>query len=329
MARPHSAASERRAVPIVFVIVALAVGAVVPLLPARASAQTTPLGGRWSISRADAAETTRVLLRLESDAPRPVSWSAVVPPTDLGITADRLQGPAGQVAFSLRRDPGVLTCSGRIGDRAADGRFVYAPDHGFDDALAARGLSRPTERESFELAAAGATLAFVDAARASAPHASLAEILHFVRHGVTPAFIADLDSLGYRIDSFEELLRFRDHGVTPGFIRTAQNAGYGSLTARELLRLADDGITERYITAMRDAGLTVRSASLVLRLHDHGVTPRYVASLAAAGYRGLAPEDFIELRDNGVDRAFVDRLRSRGYTNLSVRDLVRLRSTAL
>lgn len=297
------------------------------------SANAAP-AGRWSLGPTRTDDPSRVQLRLEytdkSDGGYSnSSWSSGVPIADVGIAPERLRGPIGPVTFRIAREPGTFECTGSAGEGSGAGQFVYAPSTKFDDALATRGLGRPTYQQSLELAIASTTLAFVDQVRGTAKSATVGDVVRVVQHGVNPRYIAELASLGYRGASLDDLVRMRDHGVTPDFIRAVQAAGYRSLTADDLVRLTDHGVRERFITDMRAAGYANVTADQLVTLRDHGVTPRYVGQLAAAGYKNLSADDVIALRDHGVSATFVDRLKSHGYTNLSVRDLIRLHDSGL
>lgn len=305
---------------------------IVPAGDARAAEAPAP--GRWSIAPVR-SEAARVTLRLEYDGANSTgevkwvsAWSSTVPLADAGIPSERLQAPLGPVAFRIVREPGTFDCTGSAGGGSASGQFRYAPSPGFDDALAARGLGRPTYRQSLALAAEGTTLAFVDRIRASSQRASVAETVRIVEQGVTPGYVADMESLGYHIESIAQLERMRVAGVTPDLVRALRGAGFGDLSAPQLLRLAQHGVDPRYITGMQAHGVTTTSTDELVRLHDHGVTLRYVAGLAAAGYPGLSVDELLALRDHDVSAAFIAQLKAHGDATPSVRDLIRLRQAA-
>jgi hypothetical protein len=297
-----------------------------------AGAATT--AGRWSIT-ARGDDASRVQLRLEysevgdGNSYSNSSSSSSVPIAEAGIPPDRLRGPIAPITFQIQREPGVFTCTGSAGDGSAAGQYTYAPNARFDDGLAARGFGRPTYHQSLELAISGTTMAFADQIRAASQHATVADLVRVIQHGVTPRYIADLASLGYKLNSLDQLVKMRDHGVTIDFIRAVQAAGYRNLSPDDLARLADHGVREKYIADMRAAGYTQVTADQLVTLRDHGVTPKYIGDLAAAGYKNLSAEDLVTLRDHGVSAAFVERLRSHGYTNVPVRDLVRLRDSGI
>jgi hypothetical protein len=300
---------------------------------AAANAAGSTFAGRWSIvARSD--DANRVQLRLEysetsADGNSNSSWSSSVPTAEAGLPIERLRGPIGPVTFAIQREPGTFNCTGSAGEGSGAGQFTYAENARFDDALASRGLGRPTLHQSLELAISGTTLAFVDQIRSMAQRPTLGDIVRVVEHGVTPKYIADLASLGYRVNSLDQLVRLRDHGVTTEFIRAVQTAGYRNLSPDDLVRLADHGVREKYIADMRAAGYTQVTADQLVTLRDHGVTPRYIGELAGAGYKNLSADDLVTLRDHGVTVGFVEHLKAHGYTNVSVRDLIRLRDAGI
>ncbi|MBV8369195.1 MAG: hypothetical protein JO036_09775 [Candidatus Eremiobacteraeota bacterium] len=289
--------------------------------------------GRWSIvQRTD--DQSRVQLRFEYNESSDrgnwnSSWSSSVPLAEAGIPAERLRGPIAPVTFTIAREPGAFACTGSAGENSGAGQFTYAPSSRFDDALAARGLSRPDARQSLQLAIAGVTLAFVDQLRSSSRSAKLDDLLRVVQHGVGPRYVSDLAALGYKVSSLDELVRLRDHGVSADYIRAVQGAGFRNLSADDLVRLRDHGVSERFITEMRAAGYANATPEQYVSARDHGVTPRFITDMAAAGYKNLPLDELIALRDHGVSVAFVDRLKAHGYTNLSVRDLIRLRDSGI
>lgn len=289
--------------------------------------------GRWSIAtRGD--DPGRVQLRLEYSAGSDgsnwnTSWSSPVTLADAGIPADRLRGPMSPVSFTIAREPGSFACVGSAGEGSGAGQFSYAPNARFDDGLASRGMGRPNFHESLELAIAGVTMAFVDRVRAGSQHATTAELVRVVQHGVSQRYVDDLAALGYKTPSLDDLVRMRDHGVTPEFVKAVIDAGYRNLSVDDLVRLADHGVRERFIADMRAAGYTSVSAQQLVMLRDRGVSPRYISEMAAVGYKNFSVDELVALRDHGVSAAFVARLKAHGYNNLSVTDLIKLRDAGI
>jgi hypothetical protein len=289
--------------------------------------------GRWSIAtRSD--DPGRVQLRLEYSAASDgsnwnSSWSSPVALSDAGIPADRLRGPIAPVSFTIQREPGTFACVGTAGEGSGAGQFTYTSNPRFDDALASRGMGKPTYHESLELAIAGMTMGFVDRVRGGSQHTTTADLVRAVQHGVNQRYIDELAALGYKAPSLDDLIRMRDHGVSPEFVKSVIDAGYRNLSIDDLVRLADHGVRERFIAEMRAAGYTNVSAQQLITLRDRGVSPRYLGEMAAVGYKNFSVDELVALRDHGVSAAFVARLKAHGYNNLSVADLIKLRDAGI
>ncbi len=278
--------------------------------PHAAAAAGQTIVGRWAISQPRATSNgSRVQLELAFDTTSQSSrggfdqerWSDSMVLGELGISDQRLRAPIGPIAVRLSREPGTFDCTGTAGEGSGAGQFVYAPSPAFADALASRGIERPSPVQSVELAMDGMTIAFVDTyVRPGHPHTGLADLVTLAQHDVGPAYANELVSAGLKVASADELMRLRDHGVTPGFVRSMTTAGYRNVAPEELVRAA-----------------------------DHGVTARFVAGLAQRGYAHLSLADLLGLADHGVTTAFIDRLSAHGYKDVQVRDLIRLRDSGV
>jgi hypothetical protein len=234
-----------------------------------------PTAGRWSIAmRGD--DTTLAILRLESSERSDAgysrwSWSSSVAPADVGLSAERLRGAVAPVTFQIGREPGTFSCTGSAGEGSGAGGFTYAPNAAFDNALAARGLGRPTSLQSLELALAAMTLAFVDQIRASAPRSTVADLVRVVQHGVSPRYAAELAALGYRVSGLDQLVMLRDHGVTPRYIGALAGAGYKNLSTDDLIVLRDHGVSGAFVDRLKSHGYTNLSIRDLIRLRDAGI----------------------------------------------------------
>jgi hypothetical protein len=224
--------------------------------------------GRWSIAPAVPPDPARVQLHLAYGR---ASWDNVAALADIGISAERLNGPAGPVSFQIRREPGTFTLTGTAGAGSGAGEFAYAPNGAFDDALAARGFGRPTLGQSVALAVGGTTLAFLDRLHPSMPHASVDDVVALLNTGATPRSLAAYDALGYHLDSAAELQRLMNTGASPGFIRSLRRAGFQDISPQQAVRLASTGVSASFVERLRARGYTNLSVDEVIRLRNSGV----------------------------------------------------------
>jgi hypothetical protein len=299
-------------------------------LPLAAHAASSPTVGRWAIStnhQEDAGKVSLLLVYEYSDAGRSgnSSWQNDVPLSDVGLSNERLAAPISPYAFKVTRDAGTFDCVGTAGGGLGAGQYTFVQSTAFGDALASRGIGRPTLEQSVSLAMSGTTIAFIDDLSKGGMKPNLDTIMRLTQHGVGPRYVAELTAAGYRITDADTLLHLRDHGVTATYIQTLKSAGLANMTANDLVRLSDHGISRGYLTALGAAGYGKLSADDTLRLADHGVRSALLTELSKAGYGHVPPDELVKLADRGVNATFIEELSKRGYTKLSVDDLVRLR----
>ena len=251
---------------------AVLVTAVLMLALARAAWAQSGVSGTWSIT-STSGDTASVQFGVRYDSDNEHSdWSHDVPfGTLTGLGRDQLQSSGANVRFDVVRDAGTLHCVGYASHGAGGGTFTYAPSTGFADALASRGISRPTDQEQLRMTMANVTLAFIDLLRRNGDLITQPqEIIRILNHGVDEQYVTALASLGYRNLGAEQLVRLRDHGVSATYIQGLQSYGYHP-TTDELVRLRDHGVTLDFVKHLRDRGYNATVDQLV-RLRDAGVS---------------------------------------------------------
>ncbi len=177
----------------------------------------------------------------------------------------------GPISFSIQREPGTFACAGTAGEGSGMGQFTYSPNARFDDALASRGMGRPTLHESFQLAIAGATLAFIDRVRGTAQHAGISDVVLVMEHGVDPRYVDELAVLGYKTPTLDDLIRLRDHGVSPRYVGDLAEVGYKNFSVDELVTLRDHGVSAAFVGRLKAHGYTNLPVSDLIRLHEAGI----------------------------------------------------------
>ena len=232
--------------------------------PARA-ASSTVLIGRWAVDAGSSgADDGRVELELAYNSPSgshggldDSQWSERIARGTLGVTGERLRAPIGPIRFTVARDAGTFACTGSAGGGSGAGQFTYTPAAAFGDAMAARGIARPTPNQSIQLAMDDMTVAFVDIyVRPGNPHPAIDDLVRLAQHDVGPSYADELASVGYKITSIDELVRLRDHGVSVRFIRDLRSLGYANLSIDELQRFVDHGVRARLIADLPPTAIT-------------------------------------------------------------------------
>ncbi|GLC23829.1 M56 family metallopeptidase [Roseisolibacter agri] len=191
-----------------------------------------------------------------------------------GLTAQALASDGDSVRFRLRRDGGTFEFRGTVRAGRGTGRFGFTADPAFGDALARRGIGRPSARQIFSLALHDVSLAFLDALDSLGYAVPSPEAL--VRLGVSGAderFLRDVSALGYRFATTGALVSFANSGVTPAFIRAVAALGYRDLRANDLVQLQNHSL----------------DASAIARLNARAGRRLSVAELVAARTTAAAP----------------------------------------
>lgn len=222
-----------------------------------------------------------------------------------GLTAAQLAAPAnGPARFRLVRDAGTLACDGMFRNGRGAGNCRFAADRSFADALAKRGIGRPTSDQQFRLAMHGTKLAVVDElARQRYARPSVSQLVETGLFAIDVPFLKALDAAGYRVGSVSKLVQMKIHGVTPDYIRELGAIGpaYRKLPVEALVEMRIHDVTPARLRAFAQAGYRDLSRGQIVSMAIHGVSPDYVTQMAEAGYRGLTPEQLVSMRLHGVD----------------------------
>lgn len=248
-----------------------------PGQPATAAAQDMS-EVRWTVA-ADTGKGGAPKLRLEhrkssSDLSLDDALAAKRPEFDSARTA---LGGSGPVRFSVTHEAGTLDCTGTL-TRAFAGRGTcrFAPDAGFERALAARGLAPEKRDELFAMLIVDATIELADGLAAEGVKPEDAnDLIAAGALEVTPDYVRGFKGTSLALGKIDDAVAFRALGVTGDYVRDLNAAGFAGLSV-------DD------VTAMKALG----------------VTGDYVRELAAAGYEKLSAEDVIGMKAMGVTGAY-------------------------
>jgi len=248
-----------------------------PGQPATAAAQEEG-EVRWTVEP-DAGKAGAPKLRLEhrkssSDLSLDDALAAKRPEFDAARAA---LGGSGPVRFSVAHESGTLDCTGTLTRAfAGHGTCSFAPDAGFEQALAARGLAPEKRDDIFAMLIVDATIELADG---------------LAVEGVKPKDSDDLIAAG----ALE---------VTPEFVRGFKGTSLALSKIDDAVAFRALGVTGEYIGDLNAAGFSRLSVDDATAMKALGVTGDYVRELAAAGYDQLSAEDVIGMKAMGVTGAY-------------------------
>ena len=231
-----------------------------------------PRTGTWQISVLTAQHLLDVELGYRSDRH---SWTEgqtypLRPDPYPGLTSAQMNSTNANVQFKIVRDAGAFDCEGYFKSGNGSGMFTYVPNAAYADALATRGIDRPSDDQQFRLMLGDVRLAEVDKLRSLGVSGLSSEALvRLAEHDAGGAYVDGLVAAGVKPASVDELVRLRDHDVLPDYVTGLARYGYHPNV--------DD----------------------LVRLRDHDVSLDFVARLKAHGYNPSI-DDLIRLRDAGI-----------------------------
>ncbi len=122
--------------------------------------------------------------------------------------------------------------------------------------------------------------------------------------GVTPRFAAEMRAASRSLARIgtDDLVAFKIHGLSPAYVRDLEASGLRGLSPEQLTTASIHGVNGRYLRSMAAVGFPRLSYKEAVNMRIHGVTPEFVRSLQRRGVRKPSVADVIKLRIVG----FVD-----------------------
>lgn len=226
------------------------------------------------------------------------NWSSSFPASQLaGLDVGGLNGTVTRpITFAIVRDAGRVDCAGTGGNQMAHGSCSATADESFNRFLAARGIARPTDEQTFGLIAVNARRDLVEAlAQARYPTPTIEKLMELSAVEVTSAYINALASQGYRPQSLEGLVQFGALKITPEFIGSFARAGYGNLNPDELVQLKALDITPEFVAGFDRMGYGRLPVDTLVQLKALNITPEYIRAVQQGGPLP-SPEHLVQLR---------------------------------
>lgn len=259
------------------------------------AAPVAPL--RFTLEQSDRPDQLQVRFR-RADSRGTDSWSSSFPVSGFaGLDLAALRAPASSpLRFAIVRDAGRIDCAGTGGSSTASGTCSLTPDRGFNDFLAANGIARPTEEQTYALMAVDARRELVSALRQSGyPAPGVDKLIELSAVRVTPAYIRTLAAQGYRPTSLQSLVEFAALNITPDFIGGFVRAGYGKLSPSELIQLKALNQTPDYVAEFERIGYRDLPVDALVAMKALGVTPEFALSVRRGGALP-SPDRLVQIR---------------------------------
>ena len=275
------------------------------------------LEGAWTATRED-KHPDRVYFNLTSglwnNMGMTMPASAFTNLTPAQIDAETMT----PVNFEMRREAGTISMEGTFRRGKGAGQYTFTPDRSYVEKLRALGVAfdldgrrhrkdRTEEEDLFTLALHDVSTAYIKSMQNIGYRTTLDKYLEMRIFNVTPEYLHEMESLGFKDISEQDLIDTRIHHVTPQFVRDMRAAGW-DLTLEELKESAIFHATPEFAAEMKKLGYGDLKHDDLVALRIHNVTPEFIRQLADAGYKKVPVDKLVDMRIHGIDAKMIKAL---------------------
>ena len=238
------------------------------------------------------------------------------------------------VSFEMRREAGVVAYEGTFRNGKGAGQFTFTPNRAYIDAVRGLGIDFNLERKRrrgeseeevlYTLAVHDVSTDFIKSMMAEGYKVTLEEYLSMRIFDITPEYIREMRSLGFRDIDHEELVASKIHRVTPDYVRQMRAAGW-DLSLEEFQSSRIHGATPEFAEEMRKLGYGNLDHDDLVSFRIHRVTPEFITELRKLGYDKIDADDLVSMRIHRVTPEFIRELEAAGYVKVPIDKLVSMR----
>lgn len=203
-----------------------------------------------------------------------------------------------------------------------------APSAEAGETAASAKRGSPSIDDLIDMKIHGVTTAYIAELEAADPrfkNASYDQIVAFRIHGVDADFVGRLYAMGYRDASFSDIEDAAIHGVSASYAEDLAKAGYTGLDLGQLVDFRIHGVSADSIRSLMNMGLTDLSADDIESAAIHGISPAYADKMASAGLTNLTFDELLDLKIAGVTPEFINAFRDAGYQDLTAEEAADLK----
>ena len=231
--------------------------------------------------------------------------------------------------FRLERDAGTFTFEGTFRAGRGSGDFRFVPDSRYPERVRALGVpldagQRNVSRRLYDLALFDVSLDFIRSMQAVGCDEPLDRYVEFRIFAVDPAYVRDMESVGFAHLTGSKLVETKIHGATPDDIREMRAQGK-DLPLDGYIESRIFQITPEFAAEIAKAGYPDLTHERLVEFRIQGVTPAYIADLRELGYTRLPAAKLVEMRIQGVTPEFIRRVEKAGHHHVPADRLIQMR----
>jgi|SRR5690349_17276321 len=301
-----------------------------------ATAAFAELDGAWTASTEDEKRPDRIYMNITRGIHQNMGNTMRISDFSELTRAQIDAATMTPVQFSMRREAGTIAFEGTFRRGKGAGQFTFAQNRAYIDAVRALGVAfdldsdrrgrrreHTEEEDLFTLALHDVSTSFIKTMQAEGFKVSLEKYLEMRIFDITPEYIREMRSLGFKNIDSDELVASKIHRVTPEYVRQMRAAGW-DLSLDDLQASSIHGATPEFAAEMKKLGYSLDFDDLVA-FRIHRVTPEFINELRELGYKNVSAEDLVAMRIHRVTPEFIRELKAAGYSNVPVEKLVSMK----
>ncbi|MEP6923211.1 MAG: hypothetical protein ABI954_01990 [Pyrinomonadaceae bacterium] len=231
------------------------------------------------------------------------NFGSSIPYADFeGLTRDVALDTNPNITFRLKREAGTIDFQGSFQAGRGAGGFTFAPNQNFINAMRSRGFAEMTEEQMFASTTLNVTTKAVDDLRGAGFKLTLDDVFKAVIFKITPQFIAEMNSIGFKNLDMEDLVKARIFKITPEFSREVASLGFGNQPMESLVKMRIFKITPQFISETRAAGFENLGIEELVKFRIFKIDAEFIQRARANGYTGNDPEEFVRLKIHGMGK---------------------------
>lgn len=226
--------------------------------------------------------------------------------------------------FVMTREAGSLQLDGNLDAEVGQGKYVFTEDPAFRKLLNEKNLSGENQNLMFHLFLGDVSKEYVNFLTKEYPDFDVDQLRALAIHDVKMENFKDYVNLfrkhNNKKPSIDDIVAARIHGITEAYVAELQKMGFGDLSMRKMMEAKIHGVSASYVNDLKTAGFSNLSIDEIIRAKIHGVNPSSVKEMKALGAQDL--DKIIELQIHNIDAAYISDLKSAGLGDLSMNQIV-------
>lgn len=244
--------------------------------------------------------------------------------------------------FTVTREAGTVTFTGKFDDDQGFGRFKFVPNKEYKAFLAFKGIDNLEDEEYVSFFMMDVKRQYVQFLNDNGfKNLSKSQIISMSAFKIDADYINYWRKLGYTDITPSNLVSLKSMKIDSTYVNDIRKAGYTDLTVQQLISFKAQKITGNYINSLQKATLKKPipgsidskqekpTPNEIISAKVMKVDTSYMAAVRDAGFEDLNPRTVSTLRSQNITPEFIKSFQDIGMKNLTSSQLYTLKSQGI